>query len=289
MLSSTSEVGQGAETVLCQIAAEELGVPLASVSKATPDTAVTPFDESTTSSRSTSHMGNAVKMAAADAREQIIKLAAKTLEANPDDLEIRDGNVHVKGVPEKALPIGKVLSANFGASGTVLGRGFFFPEGIAPKGEYFTLHSIFWMYCAQGAEVEIDPLTGRVKVLRVVAAHDTGTAINPASCMGQIEGGLSMGLGFTLYEDLLHENGKTVNPFFLSYKIPTTLDMVPLETHLVEAPFEQGPFGAKAVGEAASVTTAPAIANAIANAIGVRIKDLPITPDKILEALKKRA
>ena len=289
VLSSTSEVGQGAETILCQIAAEELGVPVTSVSKATPDTAVTPFDESTTSSRSTFHMGNAVKMAAADAREQIIKLAAETLEANPDDLEIKNGNVYVKGTPEKALSIDKVLSTHFGVSGTVLGRGFYYPGDSVSKGEYFTLDSVFWMYCAQGAEVEIDPRTGRVKVLRMVAAHDTGTAINPANCIHQIEGGLSFGLGFTLYEELLHENGKTMNPSFLSYKIPTTLDMVPLEAHLVEASFEPGPFGAKAVGEPASVPTAAAIANAIANAIGVRIKDLPITPDKILEALRNRA
>ena len=289
LLSSTSEVGQGSETVLCQIAAEELGVPLASVSKATPDTAVTPFDESTTSSRSTSHMGSAVKMAAADAREQILKLAANTLEASPDDLEIKNGNVRVKGVPEKALSIAKVLSTHYGPSGTILGKGFYYPREEVGGGEYFTFDSVFWMYCAQGAEVEVDPHTGRVKVLRVVAAHDTGTAINPANCMQQIAGGLSFGLGFTFYEDLIRESGKTQNPSLMSYKIPTSLDMVPLEAHIVEGHYEAGPFGAKAVGEPASVPTAAAIANAIADAIGVRIKDLPITPDKNLAALKEKA
>lgn len=289
VISSTSEVGQGGETTLCQIAAEELGVPLENVSKAAPDTAFTPFDESTTSSRSTFHMGNAVRLAAHDAREQILLMAGKQMKVPVEELTIRDGNVQVTGKPETATPIGQVLRRKYGASGSVLGRGFYFPEGLAPEGEYFTFNSVFWMYCAQGAEVEVDPRTGRVKVLRIVGAHDTGTAINPKNCLEQIAGGLSMGLGFTFYEDLVRENGKTVNPSFLSYKIPTTLDMVPLEAHLVEPHFAPGPFGAKAVGEPASVPTAAAIANAIANAIGVRIKDLPITPDKILAALKNRA
>ncbi len=289
VISSTSEVGQGAETVLCQIAAEELGVPLASVSKASPDTAFTPFDESTTSSRSTFHMGNAVRMAARDARDQIIEMAAKQTKTPINKLTIADGNVQATGKPETATPLGQVLRRRYGASGSVLGRGFYFPDGLAPEGEYFTFNCVFWMYCAQGAEVEVDPRTGKVTVLKMVAAHDVGTAINPKNCIEQIAGGLGFGLGFTFYEDLIREKGKTINPSFLSYKMPTTLDMVPLEAHLVEPHFEAGPFGAKAVGEPSSVPTAPAIANAIANAIGVRITDLPITPDKILAALKNKA
>jgi CO/xanthine dehydrogenase Mo-binding subunit len=289
VISSTSEVGQGGETTLCQIAAEELGVPLSDVSKAAPDTAFTPFDESTTSSRSTFHMGNAVKLAARDAKDQILQMAGKQMKVSVKKLTIIDGMVQIAGKPETATPIGQVLRRRYGASGSVLGRGFYFPEGLAPEGEYFTLNCVFWMYCAQGAEVEVDPNTGQVKILRIVAAHDTGTAINPKSCIEQIAGSMSFGLGYTFYEDLIRENGKTANPSFLSYKIPTTLDMPPIEAHLVEPYFEPGPFGAKAIGEPASVPTAPAIANAIANAIGVRIMDLPITPDKILAALKKKA
>ena len=289
VISSTSEVGQGGETTLCQIAAEELGVPLENVSKAAPDTAYTPFDESTTSSRSTFHMGNAVRLAARDAKEQILQMAGKQMKVPVEELTIKDGNVQVTGKPDTATPIGQVLRRRYGASGSVLGRGFYFPEGLAAEGEYFTFNCIFWMYCAQGAEVEVDPRTGKVKVLRIVAAHDTGTAINPKNCIEQIAGSLSFGLGFAFYEDLIRENGKTINPSFLSYKIPTTLDMAPIEAYLVEPHFEPGPFGAKAIGEPASVPTAPAIANAIADAIGVRITDLPITPDKILAALKNRA
>ncbi len=287
LISSTHEVGQGSETTLCQIAAEELGVPLASVSKAAPDTAFTPFDESTTSSRSTFHMGNAVKLAARDARDQLLQMASGQMQAPLEELTIRDGQVQVLGRPETATPIAQVLRKRYGASGSVLGRGFYFPEGLAPEGEYFTFNCVYWMYCAQGAEVEVDPQTGQVTVLRIVAAHDTGTAINPKSCLEQIAGSLSFGLGFTFYEDLIREKGETTNPSFLSYKIPTTLDMVPITAHLVEPYFAPGPFGAKSIGEPASVPTAPAIANAIANAIGVRIHDLPITPDKILAALKK--
>lgn len=288
LISSTSEVGQGGETTMCQIAAEELGVPLASVSKASPDTAYTPFDESTTSSRSTFHMGNAIRMAARDAKEQILQMAATQMKVPVKKLTIMDGNVQVVGKPETATPLGQVMRRRYGASGGVLGRGFYFPDGLAPEGEYFTFNCIFWMYCAQGAEVEVDPRTGKVTVLKMVAAHDVGTAINPKSCIEQIAGGVSFGIGFTFYEDLIRENGKTMNPSFLSYKMPTTMDMPPLDPYLVEPHCEQGPFGAKAVGEPSSVPTAPAIANAIANAIGVRITDLPITPDKILAALKNK-
>ncbi len=288
VLCSTTEVGQGSETVMCQIAAEELGVPVTSVSKAAPDTAYTPFDESTTSSRSTFHMGNAVKMAAHDAREQILQIGAKQLHAPVESLTITNGTVHVAGNPGGGKPIGQMLKARYGGSGCVLGRGFYFPDGQAPEGEYFTLNSIFWMYCAQAAEVEVDPRTGRVTVLRMAAAHDVGKALNPTQCVEQIAGGLSFGIGYAFFEDLIRDKGRTLNPSFLSYKMPTTLDMMPLETFLVEPFFEAGPFGAKAVGEPSSVPTAPAIGNAIANAIGVRIKELPITPDKILAALKAK-
>jgi CO/xanthine dehydrogenase Mo-binding subunit len=215
-------------------------------------------------------------------------MAAKQMKVPKEKLTIADGKVRVQGKPKTATPIGQVLRGRYGASGSVLGRGFYFPDGLAPEGEYFTFNCVFWMYCAQGAEVEVDPRTGKVTVLRMVAAHDVGTAINPKNCIEQIAGGLGFGLGFTFYEDLIREKGKTVNPSFLSYKMPTTLDMVPLEPYLVEPYCERGPFGAKAVGEPSSVPTAPAIANAIADAIGVRITDLPITPDKILAALRSK-
>jgi CO/xanthine dehydrogenase Mo-binding subunit len=288
LLASTSEVGQGSETVLSQIAAEELGVPFSAVAKAGADTALTPFDESSTSSRSTFHMGNAVRDAARDAKMQLLRLAAEVLDVAADDLEIHDGTIRHRTRSEVSATIAGVLKRRYGTSSTVLGRGFFYPDGLVKPDDYFALISVFWMYAAQGAEVEVDPDTGRVKVLRIVAAHDVGRAINPANCVYQIEGAIAQGLGLALYEDLLVEDGTTVNPSFESYKIPTAADMPSIEAILVEQAHDRGPFGAKTVGEPALVPTAAAIGNAIADAIGVHIKDLPITPDKILEALRQK-
>ncbi len=285
VLSSTSEVGQGSSTILCQMVAEELGVSFERVRKASPDTAFTPFDASTTSSRSTFHMGNAVKMAARDAREQIIKMAAETLEANPDDLVIKEGNVFVRGMPEKPFSIEKILKEHYGTSGTVLGRGNFFPQVSEGPVEYYSNMMAFYLLGAHGAEVEVDRKTGQVKILKIYAAHDTGKAIHPASCAGQIQGGVSIGSGFALLEEILFRGGHVLNPSFLNYKIPSCLDAPETVPILVECAHPDGPFGAKGMGETTNVPTPPAIANAIYDAVGVRIKDLPITPDKVLKAL----
>jgi carbon-monoxide dehydrogenase large subunit len=289
LLASTSEVGQGSETVLSQIAAEELGVPLDRVAKAGADTAYTPFDESSTSSRSTFHMGNAVRAAARDAKQQILAIAADVLKTSVEDLDLRDGHIHHRDHPALEISIEDLLKRRYGSSSTVLGRGFFYPDGLVPPDKYFALISIFWMYAAQGAEVEVDPETGRVTILRIVAAHDVGRAINPANCVSQIEGAIAQGLGLAMFEDMVVENGTTENPSFQSYKLPTTLDMpAAIESILVEMPHERGPFGAKTVGEAALVPTAAAIGNAIADAIGVHVTDLPMTPEKILKALRQK-
>ena len=288
VLSSTTEVGQGSETILCQIAAEELGIPLSWVSKATPDTAFTPYDSSTTSSRSTFHMGNAVKFAAADAKEQIVKMAAEILEANPDDLKIKAGNVFVTGVPQKAVPISEILRRHFGSSGTVLGKGWYYPE-LEVQVEYFSDFMIFWILGSQGVEVEVDTQTGEVKIIKIYAAMDVGKAIHPSNCEGQIEGGVSMGLGLAMYEDYMYKDGAVLNPNYLSYKMPSILEMPEVETIIVECHHKEGPYGAKGPGECTNVATPPAIANAIYDAVGIRIKDLPITPDKVLKALKEKA
>jgi len=287
ILSSTTEVGQGSETVLCQIVAEELGVPLTRVRKVAPDTAFTPFDASTTSSRSTFHMGNAVKMAAAEAKEQIVKLAAETIEANPDDLEIKTGNIYVKGMPQKAIPVADVLKKHYGSSGTVLGKGFYYPE-IEIPGEYFSTYMIFWLLGAHGVEVEVNRQTGEVKILKIYAAHDVGKAIHPSNCVSQIEGGVATGLGFALFEEYMYEEGDVLNPNFLHYKVPTALEIPDIESFLVEYSHRDGPYGAKGMGETNNVPLPPAIAAAIYDAVGVRIRNLPITPAKVFEALKQK-
>ena len=288
ILSSTTEVGQGSETVLCQIAAEELGVPLNWVRKATPDTAFTPFDASTTSSRSTFHMGNAVKTAAIDARDQIFKLAATTMEANPDDLVARAGKIFVKGAPQQSVPIADILKKHYGSSATVLGRGFYYPELDIP-GQYFSTFMIFWLLGAHGVEVEVNRETGEVKIIKVYAAHDVGKAIHPSNCISQLEGGVATGLGYAMYEEYMYKDGEVLNPNFLHYKVPTSLEVPDIESVLVEYSHREGPYGAKGMGETNNVPLPPAIAGAIYDAVGVRIRSLPITPDKILEALKQKA
>lgn len=148
--------------------------------------------------------------------------------------------------------------------------------------------SIFWMFGTHAAEVEVDIETGVVKVLKVVAAHDVGHAINPIGCEQQIEGAVMMGLSNTLFEEFKMEKGRILNDSLADYKVATILDMPEIVPIIVEAHHKEGPFGAKGIGEPAAAATAPAIANAIFDAVGIRIKDLPITPEKVLAALKKK-
>ena len=145
-----------------------------------------------------------------------------------------------------------------------------------------------FLFATQIAEVEVDPDTGLVKVLNMWSAHDVGKAINPINVEGQIEGGIQMGLGFALTEEIVREKGKTLNPSFLDYKLFTALDMPKIKPIIVEVPEPLGPFGARGIGEATTIPTAAAIANAVFNAVGVRVKELPMTPERILEGLKKK-
>ena len=293
VLSSTVEMGQGSNTILAQIVAEELGMSFRNVKVVSPDTDVTPFDHGTSSSRSTFHMGNAVKQAAGDVKKQLLEAAAEELEANPEDLEIKDGFIFVKGSPDKSTPISKLAMGGsyLGKGKPIIGRGTFnVPDATAldPETGQGGNPAVFWMYAAQAAEVEVDEQTGKVNVLRIASAHDVGKAINPSACEQQIEGALATGVGTTLMEEIKIELGKTLNPNFVDYKVPTSLDMPEMIPILVEATHERGPYGAKGLGEPALAPTAPAIANAIYDAVGVRIKELPITPDKVLKALKDK-
>lgn len=298
LLCSAVEMGQGASTALAQIAAEELGVPVDMISVVRPDTDFTPYDMASVSSRSTFFVGNAVRRAAADAREQLLDIAAEILEANPKDLELKEGKVQVRGVPEKAisiteLPLGEAFYVGVKGRGRgrpVLGRGTFTVEDATPLDRETGQGknpSVFWMYATQAAEVEVDPRTGRVKILRIAAAHDVGRSIHPQSIEGQVEGALVMGVGTALFEKMELEEGRVKNRSFADYKIPSALDAPEMIPIIVEEPHSRGPYGAKGLGEPALAPTAAAIANAIYAAVGVRIKDLPITPEKILEGLKK--
>ncbi len=300
LLCSAVEMGQGAITALAQIAAEELGLPVEKISVVRPDTDVTPYDMASVSSRSTFFAGNAVRRAAADAREQLFQIASEILEANPKDMVMEGGKVMVRGVPEKAIPVAELplgeafyvgVKGGRGRGRPVLGRGSFTVEDATPLDRETGQGknpSAFWMYATQAAEVEVDPRSGRVKILRISSAHDVGKSIHPISIEGQIQGALVMGVGTAIFENMELEDGKVKNPNFAEYKLPSALDAPEMIPIIVEEPHAQGPFGAKGLGEPALAPTAAAIANAIYAAVGVRIKNLPITPEKILEGLREK-
>lgn len=293
IMTSTVEVGQGAHTILLQIVADILGLEKDSVTVSFVDTDVTPYDTSTTSSRSTFHMGNAVRMAAEDAKRQLLAMAAPMLNVPQNALQLANSSVLV---PDgRSLPIAQVLKSTFGAGAgaAVLGQGVYTPTNILGLEDLenkevaaFSGLSAFHSYAVQGAEVAVDLDTGTVRVLRMVAVHDVGKAINPRNCRQQVEGGLAMSLGYGLMEEILWGDGRVLNPDFLNYRVPTALDCSPMEVFLVETIHPQGPFGAKGTGEIALIPGAPAIANAVYNACGVRIHDLPLKPAKILQALR---
>jgi CO/xanthine dehydrogenase Mo-binding subunit len=294
VLTSANEIGQGVNTVLAQIVAEELGISLDQITVSRPDTDFTPFERSTSSSRNTFHTGNAAKLAAADAKEQIFMIAAEALEASPTELEAKEGKIYVKGSKDRNILFNRLWTAGIYSRQQfpILGRGTFTTADIYdplnPETGLSKRPTVFWMYGSQAAEVEVDPETGHVKVLKIVAAHDVGKAINPLCCQQQIEGAVVMGTSIGLMEELKVEKGKILNPSFTDYKLLTACDIPDIEPIIVETIHEYGPFGAKGLGEPAFAPTASAIANAVSDAIGVKITDLPITPEKILKALKAK-
>jgi CO/xanthine dehydrogenase Mo-binding subunit len=290
VLAGTVEIGQGCSTILSQIAAEELKAPIEKVRMHPLDTDVIPYDASTTSSRSTYHMGNAVRGAAIHAREQIAEAASPMLEANPQDLDFADGKVFLKDQPQIALPLGEVVRRKLGINGNVRGDASYTYE-IGKDLDLETGHSdhasAFYMYATQAAEVAVDEETGRVRLLRMSAAHDVGKAINPLNCVAQIEGGVAMGIGSALHEELVVDNtGKVRNPSFLDYHLVTSLDVPPMIPIIVECAEPQGPYGAKGLGEPGLAPTPAAIGNAVADAIGIRVYDLPLTPERVYRVIQ---
>jgi 4-hydroxybenzoyl-CoA reductase alpha subunit len=289
--SGAADLGQGSDTVLTQIVAEELGVKFEQVRIVSADTEITPIDYGSYGTRTTFAAGNAVRMAASAVRQQLFDVAAEMLGVLPSALLAKEGTVYTEKTPSSEVSINKVARIACYSKGRPLaGRGFYNgPDSPSPDiSTYFGNTSPAYCFAAQVAEVEVDPETGQVKILNLVAAHDLGKAINPMAAEGQIEGGIVQGIGFALMEDLVCSKGETLNPNFSDYKVLKAPDVPPIKTILVESNDPNGPFGAKGVAEPALVPTTPAIANAIYDAIGVRMKDLPISPEKILESLKKR-
>ena len=266
----------GTVTSLGQIVAEVLGVDLEDVHIRTADSDFAPHSTISAGSQGLRSMGTATKLAAEEVKKQIAEVAADKLEAEAGDLVVEGKRVYVKGTKEKGLSLAQVAQLSMTHK-----RG---PIVSIQSAAQFSNQPAF---SAHVAEVEVDPETGGVKVLRYIAAQDVGTAINPLSARGQIQGSVIQGLGQALSEACLFKNGKMLNPTFLDYKIFSSLDAPRVEVHLVEHAAEGGPFGAKGIGEPSIVPVPAAIANAIYDAVGVRIFDLPLSAEKILLALQE--
>jgi CO/xanthine dehydrogenase Mo-binding subunit len=284
VLASAVEMGQGTRTVLAQIAAEVLSVPVARVTVVQPDTAVTPYDQTTSSSRSTAMTGRAVQVAAEDVREQLLTVAAGGLGVDLRDLALEDGAVVA---PSRRLSYPEVLALRFGMSGgEIIGRGVVAPgRTAAPLGG----STPFWEVAVGAAEVSVDEETGAVRVERYASVADVGRAINPLLLEGQDEGGVVQGLGHTLFEEMLYAEGHLLNGTLLAYRVPRAEDAPPsLECRFVENADGSGPFGAKGAGEGSLIPVSPAVSNALARLIGVRLRDLPLTPERVWRALRTR-
>ncbi len=290
-LTGAADTGQGSNTALSQIAAQELGVNFQRIKITSADTAITPFDTGSFASRVTFISGNATKLAAKDAKMQILQIVSKEKNFPLEDLDIRAEEVI--NIKDHSMIMtfdqAVTLCYSFHYGTQIIGRGSYNP--LTTPVDFRTGEgnvSASYGFEAQIAEVEVNTDTGEVKVLKMWDAHDIGKAINPQSVKGQIEGSLFMGIGYTLWENLQFENGRVVNANFANYRLPRSVHTCPIESILIETNDPQGPFGAKGMGEAALLPTAAAIANAIEDAVDIRIKELPITPKKVLAALKEK-
>ena len=291
VLTGAPDVGQGARTTLAQIAAEELGARFEDFWVDLPDTDLSPVDlYGANATRITYVAGNAVKAAAAEAKIQILAGAAQKWKKEAGSLEIAGGKVFEKGNPESLGDLRDLVAEMHRPMGlTVIGKGSYHTTGVPLDPDTGQSHVVdLFLFGTHVAEVEVDTVTGCVRVLNIWAAHDVGKAVNPMNVEGQIEGGVQMGLGFALTEEIVRENGKTLNPSFLDYKLFTAVDMPKIKSITVEVPEPLGPFGARGIGEATTIPTAAAVANAVFNAVGVRIKELPMTPERILRGIKEQ-
>jgi CO/xanthine dehydrogenase Mo-binding subunit len=300
---SADEMGQGVNTVLAQIAAEAFKVDMEQTKVVWGDTSSTPhFPHGSTSQRTTYELGKAVYLACQDAKRQLFEIAAEKLDVSPQVLTTEKGVVYSKSNPSVSIAIPGLFTDGYvEKGGEILGKDIWIqhyaPEDpetgqidpeLARKG---LRQAAFYGHSAQGVEAAVHTKTGEVKILKAYAATDMGFPINPKMCEQQMEGGLGMGIGSALWEEMRMDNGRVLNPNFMEYKIPAARDLPKTEnfkTFMTPAPHKDGPYGAKGTGETQMTPSAPAVANAIYDAVGVRIKELPITREKILRALKEK-
>jgi CO/xanthine dehydrogenase Mo-binding subunit len=292
LVIGTVELGEGARTVMAQMCAETLGVPYESVSVSNGDTDTSPFDTGTFASRATYSNGNAIFKAATEAKKLLLEVASKEMEASADDLEIVNGVIQVKGAPGQQKTVAQIAGAALGVHNVfIAGRGAYLKPAAEIDEETGAIEATAaHTWGTVIADIEVDTETGLVRVERLTGSYDVGKAINPALVAGQIDGGSVMGLSSALLENLYPSYPTTDNqaPNFGHLQLATAADVPELRTAIVEDPAPNGPFGAKGVGEMTSNAIGPAIANAIYDAVGVWMTELPITPERVLRALEAK-
>ncbi len=287
VITGSTDIGQGSETVIAQLVAEELGLPISSITIINNDSEITPWDVGVHASRTTFIAGNSARLAARDARAKLLQAAGQQLDLAPDTLDLRRGHVVNADSGEALLDMAKLIrSLHFTRKNDiVVTSAYYEPPSVMQDAEFKGDVSASYAFGTQVVELEVDTATGVIRILNVTAAHDVGRVINALGIEGQVEGGVVMGIGYAICEHLVVEEGVVRNPSFRDYKILTAPQIPSIDMRFIETQDPEGPVGAKGIGEAPAICTAAAIANALYNATGVRFLELPLTPERVLRRL----
>jgi 4-hydroxybenzoyl-CoA reductase subunit alpha len=290
LYTGSVEIGQGSDTVLCQMAAEAMGYTYEQMKIIAADTEITPMDFGAYASRQTYMSGTAVKLAGEEIKKQILDMASIMLSLPPEDLDADNGIVFSKSREGKSLTYQEVARKHFVLRGPLLGKGSYTPPKLGGtfKGAAVGT-SPAYSFGAQVGEVQIDAETGEIKVLGIWDVHDCGKVINPRLLHGQVHGALFMGMGESVWEEVLFDDkGRILNPELANYRVLSAMDMPPIESEVINSYEPGGPWGAKEVGEGATNPTLGMFSNAIFDAMGVRVNSLPLTYEKVWRALKEK-
>ncbi len=287
IITGSSEIGQGSETVLAMIAVEELGIPLERIKVINTDTDVKPWDVGVHASRTSFVAGNSLLGAIRLLKEKLNDKAARMMDCGVEDFRYEDGLIKAD---QGEIKIDKVVrELHFRSPNELCIVDYFYePESSFQDKEFKGDVSGNYAFASQVAEVEVDTYTGNVKVLNVYVSQDVGRVLNPVGLQGQIEGGLAIGIGYALTEEMIYEKGVMQNPSFHEYKLLTAVDMPEIHFYPIETLDEAGPYGSKGAGEAPLIPSAAAIANAVSDALGIEFQSLPLSPEKVLKAWKEK-
>jgi CO/xanthine dehydrogenase Mo-binding subunit len=288
ILTGCTEQGGGQHDILIQIVAEILRLPVDRVSVVAADTDATPYEQPTGASMTAYRTGNSARLAAEDARQQILNFAAELLRLPAEELELDQGRVFHRSNPEHSVPLSQIGFASLSSPhGAIMGIGSSLREQNLAERKKFKDSLEAAQLGTHAVKLRVDPETGEVKILKYFASHDVGFALHPMNIEGQINGAVAFGVGYALTEDIVRDRGKVLNAKLTDYRLPRATDVPNVQSSIVESPSKFGPFGAKGIGEPPLMAVAPAIANAIYDAVDVRITELPITKEKIWKALRE--